>query len=244
MHAGFEGVLDEIEDRRRVIEVYSPSAALAGELAGQFATKNVSVSHVNLPASADEGFLILRSPEGEFEGTIGVQSLERLLSPEHHPPWVIAETDVDYGEIFDFLDDTLFSSFDRSQMLATTREIEERAWRVGGGTLYTGFQREAALDHQVDVYEQLASHGKLSVQVFVDSAWDVDVDDRFPICRSTADEIGRFWFVVFDGAGSDLDKCGLIAEERGEGTYYGFWTYDPAIVDDIVEHLETTCLDS
>lgn len=244
MLAGLDEVLAEVEDRRRVIEVYSPSAAFADELAGQFATKNVTVSHVHLPASADTGFLIIRSAEGEFQGTIGVQSLERLLSPEHHPPWVIAETDVDYGEIFDFLDNTLFRSFDRSQMLATAREIEERAWRAAGGTLYAGFQRQAVFEAQEAIYEELSGRGGLSIRVFVDADWDASVDGRIPVYPSPAEEIGQFWFVVFDGDDTDLDKCGLIAEERGEGTYYGFWTYDPALVDDVVEYLETTYVDS
>jgi hypothetical protein len=54
-------------------------------------------------------------------------------------------------------------------------------------------------------------------------------------------EIAESWFVVFDGAGDPLDACALLAEERGdtdERLFYGFWTYDPAIVDDILAHLD------
>lgn len=131
MIAGLGAVLADAEDRRRTIDVYAATSEVATEIAAQFETKNVAVTHSPLPASADVGFLVLRDGEGEFLGSIGLDALDRLLSPEIHPPWVLAETGVDYAAVFDFLDDTLFTSFDRSQMLATAREIEERVWRAG-----------------------------------------------------------------------------------------------------------------
>lgn len=237
MIAGLGAVLADAEDRRRTIEVYAATPEVATEIAAQFETKNVAVTHSPLPASADTGFLVLRDGDGEFLGSIGLDALDRLLSPEIHPPWVLAETGVDYAVVFDFLDDTLFTSFDRSQMLATAREIEERAWRVAGGTLFVGFQRGAAFEDQKAVYEQLMDRGDLSIQVYVSADWDVDVSETVPTTVSDATEIGQFWFLAFDGAGADGEKCALIAEERGE-SFYGFWTYDPAIVDDVVAYLD------
>jgi hypothetical protein len=38
---------------------------------------------------------------------------------------------------------------------ATAREVEDRAWRTGGGTLYAGFQSLSAFETQVPVYERL-----------------------------------------------------------------------------------------
>jgi DICT domain-containing protein len=54
------------------------------------------------------------------------------------------------------------------------------------------------------------------------------------------DEIATVWFVIFDGAGQDLAKTALLAEERSPGSYYGFWTYDPVFVDRIIDHLNAT----
>lgn len=121
-------------------------------------------------------------------------------------------------------------------MLAASREIEERAWRIGEGTLYAGFEREAALVDQLDVYDRLASHEMLTVTAFIDDTWGRSASDLTVVPDS--DEIGAFWFVVFDGAGSDLQKCALVAEERLAGRYYGFWTYDPEFVDELVDYLE------
>jgi DICT domain-containing protein len=241
---GLRAPLDAAEARRRSIEVFAASPALAETVADRFATKNVAVTHESLPSHTDDAFLVLRGDDGEFLGAIGHEVLARLLSPEIHPPLVLAETDVDYADVFAFLDDTLFSSFDRAQMLATAREIEERAWRVADGHLYVGFQRPAAYQSQATVYEHLADRGTLSVDVFVSGEWDVDVSPAVPVTVADAEEIGDYWFLAFDGGGSDMAKCALIAEEREEGRYYGFWTYDEELVDDIIEYLDTMYLDS
>lgn len=235
---GLRDPLDAVEARRRSIEVFASSPSVAEAVVDQFATKNVTVTHEALPSFTDDAFLVIRDDVGDFLGAIGHEGLERLLSPEIHPPWVLAETEVDYADVFAFLDDTLFSSFDRTQMLATTREIEERAWRVADGHLYVGFQRPAAYESQAAVYDHLADRGALSIDVFVSADWDVDVSPAVPVTVANADEIGDFWFLVFDGAGSDLEKCALIAEERDDGRFYGFWTYDEEMVDDIVAYLE------
>ncbi|MFB6129282.1 MAG: hypothetical protein ABEJ28_00480 [Salinigranum sp.] len=57
------------------------------------------------------------------------------------------------------------------------------------------------------------------------------------LVASDADEIGRFWFVVYDGGGSDLAECALVAEERSPGLYDGFWTYDSGLVDGLAAYL-------
>ena len=40
---------------------------------------------------------------------------------------------------------------------ATTREVEDRAWRTGGGTLDAGFQSLSTFETQVPVYERLVA---------------------------------------------------------------------------------------
>lgn len=194
------------------------------------------MTHRTLPAADEDGFIIVRDTDGRFLASLGLQTLEAILSPDIHPPWILAEAEHDLADAFEFLDNTVFTSFNRQQMLAAAREIEERAWRIGVGRLYAGFQDREALEGQEDVYERLANHHQLSVSVFGSDEWDADVDDS---AGREGDEIGRFWFVFFDGGGSDLEKAALIAEERSPGSYYGFWTYDPALVDDLIDHLES-----
>ena len=237
MIAGLDQVLRDAERHRRTMEVCAASHEFAATVADQFETKNVTVTYTPLPPASDTAFLILRDAEGEFLGSIGQHALDAILSPEIHPPWVLAETETSYDDVFAFLDDTIFTSFERSQMLATTREIEERAWRAADGNLYAGFQRAEALRSQGELYEELAAREDLAVHVFVAEEWADDAP-AVPTTVSAAAEIGRTWFVVFDGGDTELDSCALVAEERQPDSFYGLWTYNPATVQSLVEYLE------
>ncbi|MDS0474481.1 DICT sensory domain-containing protein [Natrinema sp. 1APR25-10V2] len=229
-----------IERRRKTLEVRTDDDAVVEELRRQFETRNVDVTHRSLGSLDETGFVIVRDADGAFRGALGIDQFQMILSPEIHPPWELAETDDDRAELFDFLENTLFTSYDRRQMLATSREIEERAWRVGSGKLYAGFQRPAALAAQTDIYERLGSRGSLTVAVFLDGAWNASAPDNVTVVSTSDGELGEYWFVAFDGGGNEIEACALLAEERRDGEYYGFWTYDPATVADLVSHLEAT----
>lgn len=232
--------IEAVERRRKTLEVYTDDESVAAELAAQFSTRNVAVTHRSLPPTRDAGFVIVRDADERFQGALGLDHFDAVLSPEIHPPWALAESETNHAELFDFLDNTVFTSYDRRQMLAAAREIEERAWRVGDGVLRTGFQRGAALAAQAPVYERLAGRGTLTIELFVADEWDVSLPEAVSVVTDEAPEVGQFWFLVFDGAGSDLNKCALLAEERTPDEYYGFWTYDPALVDDLATYLEDT----
>lgn len=237
-----EEAFDAVERRRKTLEVHAADDAVAAELERQFATRNVRVTRRPGTPGADPGYVIVRNGEGAFRGALGVEHFRALLSPEIHPPWVLAESEggeSEYAEMFDFLDNTLFTSFDRRGMLATSREIEERAWRVADGRLYVGFQNAAALAAQTAVYDRLARRGTLRIRAHVVDEWDAALAEGIEVVTDPADEIGRFWFVVFDGAGSAMNECALLAEEREPGRYYGFWTYDPGVVDELAEYLRS-----
>lgn len=236
---------DRIESRRKVLAVYTGEDSVHEAFEAQFSTRNVDVEHQSLPATEDAGFVAVRSSDGEFRGALGVEKLEAILSPEIHPPWVL-EDDGHTAALFDFLDNTVFTAYDRCQMLVTTREIEERAWRTASGSLYAGFQQARAFAEQADIYDRLARETDLSIRIFVKDDWAEPVHESIALVtdadavhRGTGDgEIGRFWFVIFDGGGSDLRTCGLLAQEVDPGEFFGFWTYDPALVGELVTYLE------
>lgn len=238
---GLGAAIDTVEDTRKRLEVYTGDSERATALERQFATRNVDVERRSVATPDEPGFVILRSADDSFRGALGLDQFDAVLSPEIHPPWELRGSSAETTALFDFLANTLFSSYDRRQMLAAAREIEERAWRVGTGRLYAGFQREPAVDAQADVYERLAEETDLEVTVFVHDDSQGRLDDVAVVSETNGDgEIGAYWFVIFDGAGSDLQKCALLAEERDLGRFYGFWTYDPAVVDDLVAYLEST----
>jgi hypothetical protein len=232
--------LRAVERRRKTLEVYTDTAATVAELAAQFSTRNVEVTQNEYPASAGKEFIVIRNREGEAEGAVGVEQFRKLTAPDIHPPWELAGTEAKLTELFDFLDTTLFTSFNRRQMLAVSREIEERAWRVDTGLLYVGFQNSAAVDAQAPVYNRFARRRAVRPQLFIEDGTDGRLDEPVRVVSDGGEEIGRFWFLLFDGGGSAASKCGLLAEERDPGRFYGFWTYEPGTVDEIVAYLRAT----
>jgi DICT domain-containing protein len=125
-------------------------------------------------------------------------------------------------------------------MLATAREIEDRAWWVGSGTLYVGFQSLPALEAQASLYETFGERDDLDVHAYISDEWDAPDTDGVVVHTESADEIGDFWFLDFAGGEEDVNKSALVAEERTEDEFYGFWTYEPALVDEITTYLRET----
>ncbi len=147
-----------------------------------------------------------------------------------------------YSEpVLDHLEETLFTSYSIKQMFMASREIEDRAWRVGSGELHAGFQTVEVLSGQVETYNQLGTDTDLSVHAYAAPVSETSATpdaEGFTLHIERDDELRKTWFVVYDGDGVDENKCALLAEDRGEGEFYGFWSYDPQTVDYLLEYLQ------
>ncbi|PSQ32771.1 histidine kinase [Halobacteriales archaeon SW_12_69_24] len=224
-----------VEDHEKTLSVFNADASAVEALREQLHDRNLTVSEASTDSGKPASFAVL-ADEGSFVTAIDVGE---VLAPDADTE--PAFDDAAYSPILDHLDETLFTSYDIGQMVAASREIEDRAWRIGSGTLYSGFQTLSILTEQLDVYERLAAGDQLEVHAY--AAPDADVPDHdgdLTIHVERTDEIRRSWFVVYDGAGIDVNKCALLAEEREKRSFYGFWTYDPSTVEWIVDHLEST----
>ena len=223
--------LDAVAANRRTITVYADEPH--PELGDHFDGWNVEVRFDRLPKGTADAFVTVRRGE-EFLGSLDMGVFDPLLEP----PASVAESGAsgDAGsldELLSLLDGTTFRSFDRRQLLAVSREFEDRAWRYGTGRLHAGFQRPGALAPQREAYERLAAKG-LDAHVYFDGAWTAAPIEGVTSHTDGDDELGRFWFVVF--ASDSEQDCALVAVERDEG-YEGFWTYDRERVAAIDEHL-------
>lgn len=230
-------MVDEVAAREKQFVVYAATAD--DGLAERFVTRNVTVTHRLLPDVGDAGFVVVRDRDG-YRGAIGISTLQELLRP---PVRSLGESPDDvaaFQKFLDLLDDTLFRSTNRRQLLATSREIEDLAWRRGEGRLHVGFQSLTALSAQISVYRQLATHTDLDVHVYGRPEWTPPDIDGLTVHAESNDEIVDVWFVAYDGDGDDDAKCAIVAEQQGPATYDGFWTYDPATVDELFAHLERT----
>lgn len=227
-------LIDGVVASEKTLTVFDPSDGVVEQLAEHFVDRNVSVES----ASSDEGpsnFAVLRTDE-TFHTAVSVDEI--LKRPEDIEPGFERDS---YAPILDHLDEMLFTSYDREQMLSATREIEDRAWRVGAGEIHAGFQVGRNISPQLETYRRLGSRDELSVHAYVYPDSDIPRVDQFQLHLSRSDEIRNSWFVVYDGNGVDDYKCALVAEETDSDVgFSGFWTYDPATVDYITNYLVTS----
>ncbi|WP_255169732.1 DICT sensory domain-containing protein [Natrononativus amylolyticus] len=226
--------LERVEENRPELVLYT--AADDPDVAELFSTRAVSLRTRSLPSVSSDGFLVIRA-DGEFVSSIGFRELREFLEPPIYRPWDDGLIGAGYCTLLEVLDDTLWYTLDRRQLLATSREIENRAWRVGTGTLVAGFQRPGALESQVPVYDRLSRETDLGVTVHcrADRAPSAIPDATVRVHAS--EEIGTHWLLAYDGGSDDLQSCALLAREREPGAYAGFWTYDPGFVAEILEYV-------
>ena len=231
----FTELIAGVESHEKTLVVFNTDGSTISTLREQFHDRNLSVLGEETPSGKPRAFAVLADGD-EFVTATDIDTI--LADGGETDPGFEGDS---YRPVLDHLDETLFTSYDIEQMVAASREIEDRAWRIGKGSLYSGFQKLSILSGQMSIYEQLARKGTLDVHAY--AAPDADVPDHdtdLTIHVERSDEIERSWFVAYDGAGVDVNKCALLAEERDTRSFYGFWTYDPSTVDWIIDHLEST----
>lgn len=226
-------LLTDARRHRTEITVHAPEPWPG--LADHLGSRNVTVRHEATPPGESDEYITVHR-EGVLCGAVSLAAVGRFEEP------TVAALDDAGDELFShlvsMLDETVFRSLDRRQLLATSREFEDRAWRQGEGTLHAGFQRAEALRVQRRTYEHLAGSEGLDVHVYTADSW---VDDPIPgLSHHVADvaELRDTWFVVYDGG--DDQACALVAAERADGTYEGCWTYESDRVASLHDHLRTT----
>jgi len=186
----------DVAKQRKTLVVYASDGA--PDVAAHFESRNVTVERESLAPGGPDGFVVLRDEDG-FVGAFGLSKFAELLDPPLFRPTYLTDVSEPWRSMYEILDNTLFASFGRRQLLGATREIENRAWRIGAGTLRVGFQSPEALAAQVDVYRRLAEQTDLSIHAFVEARDEaVPVPDGIDLFRSDGTEIGDYWFLSYD----------------------------------------------
>jgi len=165
----FDSLFEAVEESSKRFTVYSPDGAT--DLGAQLASYGVDVTHRSLPPSGPDPFLVVEV-DGEFVGAISLTALSTLFAPPIVRPDDIGDLSEGYRAVFETLDNTLFTSMDRGELLAVSREIEDRAYRVGTGTLRASFQSLSAFEPQVEAYRRLGGETDLDVHVHGTADWD------------------------------------------------------------------------
>lgn len=97
-----------------------------------------------------------------------------------------------------------------------------------------------ASEAQADVYRELATRTDIDVHLYLPADASPDSLGGAPVTVHTdrADELGRYWFLLFEDGGEGRQDCVLVARETDDGTYQGVWTYDPDLVAAAFEALD------
>ncbi|WP_121742390.1 DICT sensory domain-containing protein [Natronorubrum halophilum] len=222
---------DRIEGPVRTVTVYAPAPKpeLVDWLEAAISVESVDYRSLPDATAASQSFLVVRQ-DGEFSAAIGLEAVRDFLEPPIHEPWNGALGDVPHRRVIEVFDSTVWHALQRRQLLAVSRAIETRAWRVASGTLRVGFQRSSALEAMVPVYSRLAAESALDIAVYIDDEWDRPPIPGVTIHADSGDEIGSYWMLVFDGDGDELWTSGLLAKERDDGEFEGFWVDDTQLV--------------
>lgn len=224
-----DSLFTEVRNREKRFIVYRSGDET--DIETQFASHNVSVTHRELPSEGPDPFLVIEE-NGEFAGALALSDLEGLLEPPLVRPGKRDDVSEGYRALFDVLDETVFTTMERRQLLAVSREIEDRAFRVGTGTLSVGFQSLSTFKSQIGVYRQLATATDLDIHIYGAADWAPPVIERVTYHRYADDALEQYWVLAFDGGPDEMQASGLVARERPDG-YDGFWTDDAEIVEDI-----------
>lgn len=225
-------LIAEIESKRASLAAINVDKTSVASLRERFGDRNIEIQSASLDSV--QGAVLVLSKDGEFQTAVDPGTVTRnrdRTDPEFEP-----ET---YEPILDELDETTFSSYTRQDMVAASKEIEDRAWRIGSGEVYAGFQRLGVLESERDAYERLASPDNLDVHAYATPDGTVISTSNLVIHAEDTAEIASTWFVAYDGDGRDHDKSLLLAEERETG-FYGFWSYNPDTVDRAIAYLTQT----
>jgi len=224
-----------VEAHERTLTVFNSAESVTADLRDRFADRNVDVVAESTGSGRPGEFLTLSDGDTVYTATDLDSFYDTIAGQDRHLGEDTGQT------VLDHLDETLFTSWSISRMVAASREIEDRAWRVGRGSLHAGFQTLSTLEGELDRYDRL---GESAVDVHAYAVPDIDPPSHgdLHLHLDRSDELANSWFVVFDDGDVEdgvTQKCALLAEEREPRTFYGFWTYDAATVEYIVDHLES-----
>lgn len=228
------GAITDLEKELTVFNTVEPGR-LREELAAYFRTQNVRIRTERTPSGRPTEVAVLGTDDAVLE-VLDAGLLRGLLN---HSTDGLGVADAAYDDLLRHLKETTFTAYDTEQMLYASREVEDRARRVGRGRIHAGFQRCSVIGDQRAVYADLGRRG-LDVHTYGVPDVTPPALEGVRVHATGADEVATTWFVVYDGGGDDAQKTALLAEERGEDRFYGALTYDPTIVDAAVAHLERT----
>ena len=224
-----DSLIGELRDQEQRFTVYR--SGTRPDIEAWLADRGVAVESRSLPPGGPEPFVEIRT-DGEVTGVIGIDAIEGLFEPPIRRPDDGDGISEGYRVLFDVFENTVVTGVRRRELLAVSREIEDRAYRVGEGTLRVSFQALSAFRSQTDVYRTLATETELDIHIHGTDDWTPPTIPGVTYHTDEAERFEPFWALAYDGGPTESRACGLAARQHSNG-FSGFWTSDPALVKEI-----------
>lgn len=230
---GLGEIADAVERREKTLTVFNPDrTGVVDELAEQFADLTTAVRTETTRSGRPADFATL-AVDGRVLEAATLDSLRDAAAAVPSGPGEICVDDPGHGALRQYLSEARLSSCDRERLLVAAREIEDWARRVGDGTLLVGVQTASNLRERRDRYADLAARN-LDVRCYATPDGDGAPIDGASITLVDDPDVRDHWFVLFDGATDDRQCAALLGAERAPGSYDGFWTHDPEVVERVL----------
>lgn len=236
--ASLASLLESVSEQRLTLTLCNAEDEnVRADLAEAFERLNTDVVTASLDAPAPADFAVLHR-DGDFLAAEPIRTVHEAvtLSGDEED---LFET-VRLSSVFAEANRVTFGidSARRVELGRISRLFELAAWRTGTGSLHAGFQRFSRLEREpetAEIYRALVDAG---VDVHIYGRGDVTVDlGDVTVHEETAEEIGNHWFVVYDGGGDPDEMGAVLAREEHDGTFRGFWTYQPELAAGLLEYL-------
>ncbi|SNZ13329.1 Diguanylate Cyclase and Two-component system sensory domain-containing protein [Natronoarchaeum philippinense] len=154
--------------------------------------------------------------------------------------------DVDTPDVIAELGDTTFTvdGHQKYLLIQLSREIEAMALAGGEGTVHTGFQYLSRIDDERGTLAAYETLGDSDLEVHVYGVPDADpfVRPGVELHGIDDEEIRDSWFVTYTSDRDDIREAALVAYEREQNVWDGFWTFEPELVAEVEEYIESEFL--
>jgi DICT domain-containing protein len=228
-------IVQRVDERSLTLTLYNIDVdrSVLRDIQSYFEVQTVELRRATTDDARPRNFVVLHDGD-EFVEATDLRSLYQFVQPDSPLLDVTNPDAIEYPDLFDEIDQSLFTDYGYDRMVVTSREIESYAHQHGG-TLHAGFQTLSNLEPQYQLYERLADAG-VETHIYGAPDWDVSTDVHVRH-EYHDEEITETWFVVLDHENDD-HKRALLAEERSEDQFYGFWTFKSSVVDLVLQRLE------
>lgn len=230
-----DSLIADLRDRTHQCTVYRSGGP--PEIETWLDNHGIAVESRSLPPDGPPPFIEIKTDD-EVVGIIGTDVIEGLIEPPIVRPGNRDEISEGYRVLFEILEKTVYSGMSRRDLLAVSREIEDRAFRVGEGILRVSFQTLSTFRSQTEVYRTLATERSLDIHIYGAEDWAPPAIPGITYHVEAAERFEPYWAMAYDGGPDETQASGLVAKEQADA-YIGFWTNDVAIVEEIASELTT-----